>query len=43
MVPECQGFTQRQLQHLLGSRRERNVPERSLLALAGDLHDLLAD
>ena len=43
VVAELQRLTQRQLQHLLGPRRERDVPARRLLALADDLLDLLAD
>src|SRR6266487_240619 len=42
VVAELQRLTQRQLQHLLGPRRERDVPARRLLALADDLLDLLA-
>ena len=34
-------FGQAQLQHLLGLRRERDVPGRRVLALADDLLDLL--
>ena len=43
VVAELQRLAQRQLQHLLGPRRERDVPARRLLALADDLLDLLAD
>ena len=43
VVAELQRLAQRQLQHLLGPRRERDVPGRGLLALADDLLDLLAD
>ncbi|GMA18154.1 hypothetical protein GCM10025862_01750 [Arsenicicoccus piscis] len=42
-VPELQRLAQRQLQHLLGPRRERDVAGRGLLALADDVLDLLAD
>ncbi len=41
-VVDLQRLAQRQLQHLLGARSERNVPGRGLLALADDLLDLLA-
>ena len=41
VVAELQRFTQRQLKHLLGPRREGDVPGRRLLALADDLLDLL--
>jgi hypothetical protein len=40
-VAELQRLTQRQLQHLLGPRRERDVPARRLLTLADDLFYLL--
>src|SRR5690348_13770728 len=43
VVAELQRLAQRQLQHLLGPRGERDVPARGLLALADDLLDLLAD
>src|SRR5689334_19993052 len=43
VVAELQRLAQRQLQHLLGPRRERDVPARCLLALADDLLDLLPD
>ena len=43
VVAELQRLAQRQLQHLLGPRRERDVPARRLLPLADDLLDLLAD
>src|SRR5690606_37801529 len=43
VVAELQRFAQRQLQHLLGTRREGDVPARGLLPLADDLLDLLAD
>ena len=42
VVAELQRLAQRQLEHLLGARRERDVPGRRLLALADDLLDLLA-
>ena len=40
VVAELQRLAQRQLQHLLGARRERDVARRGLLALADDLLDL---
>ena len=43
VVAELQRLAQRQLEHLLGPRRERDVPARRLLTLADDLLDLLAD
>ena len=42
VVAELQRLAQRQLEHLLGTRGERDVPARRLLALADDLFDLLA-
>ena len=42
VVPQLQRLAQRQLEHLLGPGRERNVPARRLLALPDDLLDLLA-
>ncbi len=42
VVAELQRLTQGELQHLLGTRRERDVPRRRLLALADDLLDLAA-
>ena len=42
VVAELQRLAQRQLEHLLGPRRERDVPARRLLTLADDLLDLLA-
>ena len=42
VVAELQRLAQRELEHLLGPRRERDVPARRLLALADDLLDLLA-
>src|SRR5215475_14355889 len=41
IVTKLQCFTQRQLKDLLGPRRERDMPGRSLLALSDDLLDLL--
>ena len=41
VVAELQRLTQRELKHLLGPGRERDVPGRRLLALADDLLDLL--
>ena len=41
VVAELQRLAQRQLEHLLGPGRERDVPGRRLLALADDLLDLL--
>ncbi len=43
VVAELQRFAQRQLEHLLGARREGDVPGRLLLALTDDVLDLLAD
>ena len=43
VVAELQRLAQRQLEDLLGARRERDVPRRRGLALADDLLDLLAD
>ena len=43
VVAELQRLAQRELEDLLGPRRERDVPGRRLLALADDLLDLLAD
>ena len=42
VVAELQRLAQRELEDLLGARGERDVPARSLLALADDLLDLLA-
>ncbi|SKT88236.1 Protein of uncharacterised function (DUF3170) [Mycobacteroides abscessus subsp. abscessus] len=42
VVAELQRLAQAQLQHLLGTRSERNVPGRRLLTLADDLLDLAA-
>ena len=42
VVAELQRFAQRQLEHLLGARRERDVPGRLLLTLADDVLHLLA-
>src|SRR5690606_29860732 len=41
VVAELQRLPKRQLEHLLGARRERDVPTRRLLPLADDLLDLL--
>ena len=43
VVTELQGLPQRQLEDLLGARSEGDVPGGCLLALAGDLPDVLAD
>ncbi len=43
VVAELQRLAQRQLEHLLGPRGERDVPGRRLLAPADDLLDLLPD
>ena len=43
VVAELQRLAQRQLEHLLRSRRERDVPGRRRAALADDLFDLVAD
>ncbi|BDZ55446.1 hypothetical protein GCM10025870_25190 [Agromyces marinus] len=43
VVAELQRLAERELEHLLGARRERDVPGRLLLALADDVLDLLAD
>ena len=43
VVTELQRLSQRQLEHLLGARREGDVARRLLLALADDVLDLLAD
>ena len=42
VVPELERLAERELEDLLGARRERDVPGRCLLALADDLLDLLA-
>ena len=42
VVAELQRFAQRQLEHLLGSRGERDVARRRRAALADDLLDLAA-
>ena len=42
VVAELQRLAQRQLEHLLGARRERDVPGRLLLTLADDVLHLLA-
>ncbi len=43
VVAQLQRLAQRQLEHLLGARGERDVPGRGVRALADDLLDLLAD
>jgi hypothetical protein len=43
VVAELQRLAQRQLEHLLGTRRERDVPGGRGLAATDDLGDLLAD
>ena len=43
VVAQLQRLAQRQLKHLLDPRSERDMPGRCLLALAGDLPDVLAD
>ena len=40
VVPERQGLAQRELQHLLRARGERDLPGRHLVALADDARDL---
>ncbi len=40
VVAEAQRLAQRQLEHLLGARRERDLPGGDLLARADDPHDL---
>src|SRR5262249_6896237 len=40
VVPERERFAQRQLQHLLGTRRERDLTARHLVALTHDARDL---
>ncbi len=42
VVTELQRFTQAELEHLLGARRERNVTGRLLLTLSNDVLNLLA-
>jgi hypothetical protein len=42
VVPELERLTERQLEHLLGARRERDVTRRGRAALADDLLDLVA-
>ena len=42
VVSELQRFAERQLEDLLGARRERDMPGRGGLALTDDLLDLLA-
>ena len=43
VVAELEGLTQRELEDLLGTRRERDVPRRRLPTLTDDLLDLAAD
>src|SRR5262249_30503766 len=43
VVTELQRLAQRQLEHLLGTRREGDVPRGRLPALADDLFDLATD
>jgi hypothetical protein len=43
VVAELKGFAQRELEHLLGARRERDVAGGLLLALADDVLNLLAN
>ena len=43
VVAEAQRFAQRQLEDLLGARRERDLTGRDLFAGADDAHDLRAD
>ena len=43
VVAELQGLPQRQLEDILGARSDGDVPGGFLLALAGDLPDVLAD
>ncbi len=43
VVAEAQSLAQRQLQHLLGARRERDLAGRDLVALADDPRDLRAN
>ena len=40
VVPELEGFPERQLENLLGARGERNVSAGSLRPLSDDLYDL---
>ncbi len=42
VVPEAERLAQRQLEDLLGARRERDLPGRDLLTGADDAHDLRA-
>ena len=42
VVAQAQRLAQRQLEHLLGARRERDLPGGDLLAGADDAHDLRA-
>ena len=43
VVAQREGLAQRQLEHLLGARRERNLPGGDLVALADDARDLRAN
>jgi hypothetical protein len=43
VVPQAERLPQRQLEHLLGTRRERDLAARDLLTGANDPHDLGAD
>lgn len=43
VVAELESLAQRQLQHLLGAGRERDMTARGLLALTDDLDNLLAN
>ena len=43
VVPERESLAQRQLENLLGARRERNLAGGDLVALADDARDLRAD
>src|SRR3954452_19601419 len=42
VVTQGQGFAKRELEHLLGTRRERDLPARDLFTGADDAHDLRA-
>ena len=42
VVPQAERLAQRELEHLLGARRERDLPGGDLLAGADDAHDLRA-
>jgi hypothetical protein len=43
LCPSCSAFAERQLEDLLGARRERDVPGRRGLPLTDDLLDLLTN